>query len=355
MHASKPHLSNSLTGLFNDSPAFRSRYGGLCRLGAKTAYFLRIEKVWGSGSSFLEDCSPGPGVDRCLRMRGTPALSQLIARVPELTGPRACLVITHAARGFKAADRNPRDDWPQLDFTDEFHVLASAFLARAALLGGPAAGERRSVLTERSRSSGLPPQVPPPPGPRPGAHQTSAPQRYASLHLRTEKWPEATASRVECWASLASLAAAALAKQRLKVLFVGADLGHSFSYSGLRSRQALVAARLQEEFVAPLQAMGYRVLLGSDCSVKEQLDASPCFSYFLSRAFCRSVAPKFRRRVRWSTSSRSPAPPSSCTSTTPNRRRAPAPGPGPALASGFCATGSGSIGPLFPLVALRRS
>jgi hypothetical protein len=231
-------------------------------------------------------------------MRGNPALSQLTSLVPELEGPLACLVITHAARGFKAinlpqiaASKPPTkscsDNWPQLDFTDFYHTMANEFMARAGLLASAASGggEQRTSLSipHRQEDSGLKMKQ----GPHLyGPHrdkQLIAPERYASLHLRTEKWSESTVTSALCWSSLAGAVASELSAHGLKVLFIGADVGHSFSYTGLRSRQASVAARLHDDLIAPLQAKKFRVVLGSDCSVcdsNKHFTRNTCLQHF---------------------------------------------------------------------------
>jgi len=214
-------------------------------------------------------------------MRGNPALSQLTSLVPELEGPLACLVITHAARGFKAVSfprvatkpstTSCNDNWPQLDFTDAYQTMAQEFMTRARLRAslGSGGGHQHSSLSILKEAKKIP-------GPHLyGPHrdkQPSTPERYASLHLRTEKWAESTATSARCWSSLADAVASELSAHGLKVLFIGADVGHSFSYSGLRTRQALVAARLHNDFITPLQAKKFRVVLGSDCTVRVQKD-----------------------------------------------------------------------------------
>lgn len=54
-------------------------------------------------------------------------------------------------------------------------------------------------------------------------------------------------------------------KYSCKTVFLGTDVGHSFSY-GHKSQQKIVSQLMQEQVVVPLQSQGYTVILGSDCS-----------------------------------------------------------------------------------------
>jgi hypothetical protein len=53
-------------------------------------------------------------------------------------------------------------------------------------------------------------------------------------------------------------------KYNCKIVFLGTDVGHSFSY-GHQKQQQTVAKLLQEQVVAPLKSLGYHVILGSEC------------------------------------------------------------------------------------------
>jgi len=83
-------------------------------------------------SSQLEGLGPERTlVDRCLVLRGRASLFELVKQVPELAEGIPCIVITHAARGFRSKPHATaaqggtchRDDWHKLDFTDAYHGL----------------------------------------------------------------------------------------------------------------------------------------------------------------------------------------------------------------------------------------